>query len=97
MKKLKFECTDCKSILCVNNEGKGQGEHKDTCMLEVRHKCACGHNFQGTYAEVGSMMENHLIQECQELLCPNTRKLMRVVNRLGELGVPEYFLEFYKK
>jgi hypothetical protein len=66
-------------------------------MLEVRHKCACGHNFQGAYAEVRSMLQEHLIKECQELLCPNTRKLMRVVNRFGELGVPENLIAFYKK
>jgi hypothetical protein len=96
MNKLKFECTDCKSILCVDNEGKGQGEHKNTCILEVKNKCACGHNIQGTYSEVRSMLEDHLIKECQELLCPKTRKLMRVVHRFGELGVPANLVEFYK-
>jgi hypothetical protein len=35
------------------------------------------------------MLEDHLIKECQELLCHNTRKLMRVVERFEEFGVPK--------
>jgi hypothetical protein len=41
------------------------------------------------------MLKDHIIKEYQELLCHNTRKLMRSVERFGELGVTEKLVEFY--
>ena len=74
----------------------GQGEHEDFCMLEVKYKCVCGHSILGRYAEVKSMLDEHLISECLEFLCRTTRKLMRVVNKFSEWGLPDEVIELYK-
>jgi hypothetical protein len=65
-------------------------------MLEVKYKCACGHIFIGSYAEVKTILRNHLMKECLEILCFKTRRLLRVVNRFEELGVPKILIDFYK-
>jgi hypothetical protein len=80
----------------VNDKGNGQGEHTETCTLEVLYKCLCGHIFNGSYAEVKTALINHLIKVCLKIMCPATRKLMRVVNRFEELGVPQKLIEFYR-
>ena len=97
MSRLKFECTDCKAILVVSDQGNGQGRHTDSCKVEVRYKCSCGHTFSANFKEIKSLLKLHLISECHQILCQNTRRLMRVVNRFEELGVPESLIDYYKK
>jgi hypothetical protein len=89
MKKLRFECLSCKSILVVNEKGMGQGKHEDFCMLAVKYECFCGHNFSGTYFQIKTMLRKHLIKECTHILCYASRKLMRLVNRFLALKVPK--------
>ena len=97
MKKLKFECQGCKTILVVSDAGMGKGKHEDFCNLVVTHKCACGYNFSGTYLEIKTMLMEHLIKECIHILCAATRRLMRLINRFEELKLPKKMIEWFKK
>jgi len=97
MKKLKFECQGCKSILGVNDAGMGQGKHEDFCVLAVIHKFTCGNVFNGTYAEIKAKQMDHLIKECTNILCLASRRLMKLVKRFESLGVPEILIEIYKR
>ena len=69
MQKLRFECQGCKSVLGVSDAGMGQGKHEDFCDLKVNYKCACDHNFTGTYSKIKTMLKEHLIKECEHILC----------------------------
>jgi len=97
MKKLKFECQGCKTILGYSDAGRGQGKHEDFCNLIVKYKCACGYNFSGTYLEIKKILMEHLIKECTHMLCAASRRLMRLVNRFEELELPQQLIEQFKK
>lgn len=50
MKQLKFQCKGCPSILTPNKRGAGQGMHEDSCEIEVKYRCTCGHVFCARYS-----------------------------------------------
>ncbi len=64
--------------------------------MEVMYKCVCRDIFRGSYKEILTMLKDHLMKECPEILCPVTRKLVRVANRFQDLGVPQKLIDFYK-
>jgi hypothetical protein len=66
----------------------GYGKHEDFCDLASKYKCACGHNFTGTYSEIKTMFKEHLMKECTDIMCSASRRLKRLVNRFELLGVP---------
>jgi hypothetical protein len=96
IKRLRFECQGCKSIVAVNEKGNGQGKHTETCTVELKYKCACGHIFKGSPVEIKAMVKEHLMKECYSIMCKSTRRLTRAVNRFEELKVPQILIDFYK-
>ena len=89
-------CQGCPSIVRANENGAGVGEHADSCLKEVKFRCACGYNFRGNYSGVKSLLSAHLKNECTSVLTANTRRLTRTVNRFEELKIHPLLIKFYK-
>ncbi len=97
MNKLKFKCQGCESVLGVNDAGMGQGKHEEFCDLAVIYKCACGYVFNGTYPEIKAKLMDHLIKECTNIVCVESRRLLKLVKRFESLGVPDILIDIYKR